>query len=199
MNIPLDPILSLQRWREEFRGVFSLSDLKNLFGMADNVQIHRLLARLEKTGALQRFCRSIYVTEGYDLDMVSARICPSSSISCGSALSRHLLIGTIPRHQVIAVKTGRNRTYRSGTESVVHLGVAPHLAFGSVFEDGVQYADKEKAFLDTLYFHQRGRRFPFDIYRDVNASLLDRDKIWDYLSRYRNPRFVRFVENCLNV
>jgi hypothetical protein len=41
------------------------------------------------------------------------------------------------------------------------------------FEDGIRYASAEKAFVDTLYFYQKGEQFPFDPFSDINMSLLN--------------------------
>ncbi len=59
------------------------------------------------------------------------------------------------------------------------------------------WADPEKAVLDTLYFHLRGRRYVFDIYSDLAIEKLDMDRVRTYLKRYRNPRFVSFATGLL--
>jgi hypothetical protein len=53
--------------------------------------------------------------------------------------------------------------------------------------------------LDTLYFHLRGRRYPFDIYSDIALHKFDKARLRDYVSRYRNPKFVAFVEGVLEI
>ena len=69
--------------------------------------------------------------------------------------------------------------------------------FGFLVDDGVRNANAEKAFLDTLYFHLRGRRYPFDIYSDMAVERFDLTRVREYLGRYRNPKFVAFVEGVL--
>ena len=59
-------------------------------------------------------------------------------------------------------------------------------------------ATKEKAFLDTLYFYQKGTRFYFDIYSDIDISQLDRSIIFKYLKSYKNPKFIKFVKDYFN-
>lgn len=180
------------------QGVFSLSDLKNLFSPYDAVLFYRHLGRLERKGVLRRFTRSFYVTPEFSLAVLSQRLCEKSYISFGNVLADALLIGTIPQHTVSAVKIGKNRRYESDLGRVLHFGMAPRLFFGFKIMAGVATADPEKAFLDTLYFHLRGHGFGFNIYHDIDLSRLDRKKVLAYLKAYRNPKFVRFVKGVLH-
>lgn len=198
MNSVLADHRLLERHAEELRGVFTVSDLRNLFEPASEVELFRRIRRLQANRVLRRFCKSVYVVEKFNLEAVSCRINPESYISFGSVLSQHLLIGVIPTHTVTAVKVGRGRQYGNGMGTIVHLGIVPHLMFGIEFKEGIRRADAEKAYLDTLYFYQKGRHFSFDVFSDINNSGLDRDRIGEYLKHYRNPKFVRFVENCLD-
>ena len=58
--------------------------------------------------------------------------------------------------------------------------------------------DKEKAVLDVLYFHLRGRAYPFDLYSDIRFDELDRHRVREYLKRYENPKFIAFAETVLD-
>ena len=189
----------LERHAAEMQGVFTVSDLRNLIAPASEVELFRCIRNLQANGVLRRFCKSIYVTENFNLEAVSCRINPESYISFGIVLSRHLLIGVIPAHTVTGVKVGRCRHYGNGMGAVIHLGINPDLMFGIEFKSGIRLADAEKAYIDTLYFYQKGHRFPFDVFGDIDCGRLDKERINKYLKHYRNPKFVRFVENCLNV
>lgn len=188
----------LENHTPEMQGVFTLPDLRNLFAPTSEVELFRRIQTLEKNAVLRRFCKSVYVAGEFNLEAVSCRINPESYISFGNVLSRHLLIGVIPAHTVTGVKTGRGRCYGNGMGRIIHVGIMPDLMFGTVFESGIRRADAEKAYLDTLYFHQKGHRFAFNVFGDIDTGRLDRDKISRYLRHYRNPKFIRFVENCLN-
>lgn len=148
---------------------------------------------------LRRFLRGFYVAEEFDLATLSQRLAPESYVSFANVLSRDLLIGPRPERQVMAVRAGRNRTYRGFGFEIVHLGLAPHLFFGYEARDGIRFADAEKALLDTLYFHLRGQRYVFDPFSDVDTSRLDPVRLQDYLGRYRNPRFVTFARHALGL
>lgn len=180
------------------QGVFSLSDLKNLFSPYDSVMFYRHMRRLERNGVLRRFTRGFYVASEFSLAVLSQRLCDKSYVSFSNVLADKLLIGTIPRHTVSAVKLGKNRRYESDWGRVLHFGSAPRLFFGFEVRNGVAYANPEKAFIDTLYFHLRGHGFGFNIYHDIDMSRLDRKKILAYLKAYRNPKFVRFVKGVLH-
>ena len=180
------------------RGVFSRADLQTLFAEPHQAAFARRFRVLEANGVLRRFCRGFYVTESFDLPTLSQRIAPDSYVSFGTVLARELLVGARPLRQVVAAKVGKSRVYTGLGYEVVHLQIAPHLVFGHAASDGVRFADAEKAVLDVLYFHLRGRRYPFDIYSDIDFDKLDRQRLESYLRRYRNPKFVAFARGVLN-
>jgi len=61
---------------------------------------------------------------------------------------------------------------------------------------GFLLATPEKAVLDTLYFYLRGKKFYFNIFGDIHYGSLDKDTFFEYLARYRNPKFRTFAERC---
>lgn len=180
------------------QGVFSLNELRNFLQSPNKVQFYRELERLKKENVIGRLSRGMYVAPNGNLDVASQKICPRSYISFGNVLAQAMLIGTIPQKAVYAVKTGKSRIYRGAMGTVVQLGLKPELFFGYEVKNGVAYADPEKAFLDTLYFHQKGQKYFFDIYSDIAVDLLDKKKLRNYLKKYKNSRFVQFVKGVLN-
>lgn len=180
-------------------GVFTKSDLQVLLAERHPSAFTRRVQALLAAGTLQRFTRGLYVREGFDLPTLSQRLAPDSYISFGTVLARHLIIGTQPARQLLAAKPGRAHVYRALGFEIVHVQIAPHLDFGHTVENGVRWADAEKATLDTLYFHLRGRRYPFDVYSDLDDSRLDRARLESYLARFRNPKFVAFARGLLRL
>lgn len=185
------------------RGVFTTAGLKSLFQVVDVSSLNQKLRPYLVARILQRFCRGFYVTQNFSLESLSQQIAPDSVISFGTVLAKALLIGSIPQKTVYALKTGKSRTYSSRLGSVVHLGLkAPRsktlVMLGSSWEQGIRYADKEKALLDVLYFYQLGRKFSFHIYSDIHYEILDRKKIERYLKHYKNPKFRQFVLGVLH-
>lgn len=190
---------AIEQAAEAQRGVFSKADLQTMLAEPHPSAFARRYRALEERGVLRRFCRGFYVTESFDLPTLSQRIAPDSYIGFGTVLARELLVGPRSSRRVVGVKVGKSRTYEGLGYEVVHLHVAPHLFFGFTATDGVRFADAEKAVLDVLYFHLRGRRYPFDIYSDIDFDRLDRRRLESYLERYRNPKFVAFAHDVLRL
>ena len=189
----------LSRLATEQRGVYAKGDLQTAFGEPHPAGFVRRVRALIDHGILRRFCRGWYVAEIFDLATLSQRLAPESYISFGTVLARDLIIGTSPDRQIVAVKTGRPRIYRCDGYVIEHASVTGELLFGFTNLNGVRYANAEKAALDTLYFHLRGRRYPFDIYSDLALLKLDKARLREYLCRYRNPKFVAFVKGVLEI
>ncbi len=179
------------------RGVFSTDDLRTVLADRHRPSFARRVDRLLDAGVLRRFARGWYIAEEFDLPTLSQRLAPSSCISFGNVLADHLLIGTRPERQVMAVRAGRGRTYKAKGFEIVHLGLAESLFFAIEVRDGVRYAEPEKAVVDTFYYHLRGQRYVFDPFSDIDVSRLDRRRLERYLGRYRNPKFRSFVRNWL--
>lgn len=182
----------------ELRGVFALSDLRNLLQTDNRDVLYRGLSDLEGAGILSRFCRGFYVASDFDPLVLSQRINPESYVSFGNALAKYLLIGSVPRYRVRAAKPGPKRIYSNGEYRIEHLGIKSELVFGYEVVDAVRIALPEKAVLDTLYFYRRGVRFGFDVYSDIDYGQLDRAVIREYLGKYRNPVFVEFARRLTN-
>jgi hypothetical protein len=147
---------------------------------------------------LARFKRGFYVTEPFNLEVLAQRLYPDSYVSLGTVLARRLLIGSVPAKTVYAVKTGRNRAFISAFGNLIYCGIARRLVFGFEYENGVRYATAEKAFLDTLYFYQKGFRFSFNIFGDMDISRVDKEKVKTFLKQYKNPKFITFVKGVLS-
>jgi hypothetical protein len=173
-------------------------DLETLVAAKQANNFLRRIQALEEAKILRRFIRGIYVAKKFVLAAVSQKICPSSYISQANVLANELLIGTLPGDRLVAMKVGKRREYISPLGKIIHLGIAPHLYFGFSSVAGIHWADKEKALLDTLYFYQKGERFYFDIYSDIDLKKINRKKLIAYLQHYKNPKFRKFVAGFMN-
>lgn len=182
----------------ELSGVFSLGDLRNLLEPPNRGVFYRVLKDLESAGIVSRFCRGFYVAQGFDPLVLSQRLDPDSYISFGNVLARHLLVGSVPRYRVRAVKPGPKRIYRNGEIQIEHLRLQRDLFFGYEVADGIRMASPEKAVLDTLYFYRQGVRFSFDVYTDIDYSRLDVDTVRSYLAAYKSPVFVDFARRLIH-
>jgi hypothetical protein len=178
-------------------GVFSKADLQTLLAEKHARAFIRRLTALQHEGVLKRFVRGWYVTPEYDAFLLSQRMAPDSYISFGTVLARALAIGTQSEREVWAVKIGRSRIYKKFGYCIRHFGIASHLLFGFEQRDGLRWATPEKALLDTLYFFLRGQRYAFDIYSDLNLNRFDLPLLFEFLERFRNPKFKKFVRSII--
>ncbi len=198
MNNDLNDSRLISSFSEKLGGVFTISDLANLFAEVHQTSLFRRIRRLMKLEVLSRFSRGIYLADGFLPELLCQKLAPESYISFGNILADALVIGSRPDYQIDAVKIGKTRFFTNQAMNIRQLGCSKQVFFGFVKNQGIQKASPEKAFLDTLYFHQHGVQFHFDIYSDVNLALLDKAILADYLTRYANPKFVRFAEGVLN-
>ena len=181
------------------RGVFSTADLKTALNEKHPAAFGRRISALINRGGLFRFTRGFYVSQDFSLETLSQRIAPQSCISFGTVLVNSLVIGTKPSRRIVSTKVGPTRSYKALGFEITHLGITQKLAFGFEVRDGIRFANPEKAVLDVLYFHLRGRKFPFDIYSDLNLGKLNLDLVHEYLLKYPNPKFVTFAKNVLEL
>ncbi len=178
-------------------GVFSKADLQVLLAERHPSAFGQRIRNLIANSILQRFCRGWYVTPNYDLATLSQRLAPRSYISFATVLARKGIVGTRPKGHIVAVKLGRPRRYVNLGVEIEHVSISEQLFFGFAADDGIQYADAEKAVVDSLYYHLRGRSYPFDIYSDLATYKLDSKRLKTYLQLYKNQKFRIFARDVL--
>lgn len=179
-------------------GVFSLSELSSLFDISSQQALWIAVRQFEAVGLLKRYCRGIYVAREFDAQVLSAKVRTDSYITFGSALAYHKLIGTESPFLVSCATPSRASEY-VGEINLSYARISPKLCFGTILlENGVRMADAEKAVLDTLYFYQHKKKFYFNIFQDINYSMLSKEKIDAYLESFANPKFKAFARNTIN-
>ena len=189
----------IERLRDPQRGVFTTADLRTALADPHGAAFTRRVNRLLDAGILWRFTRGFYVTESFDLELLSCRIAPHSCVSFETVLAGELFIGPRPERRVVATKVGPGRTYAARGYEIEHLSLSQHLNFGCTSDGGIRRANAEKAVLDVLYFHLRGRSSTFDIYSDLRLDKLDRERLARYIERYRNPKYKSFARHVLQL
>ena len=188
----------ISKYAMPMSGVFSVGDLKRLFGESSAGMLHRRIRRLEDGGIISRFMRGMYVTNGFSGVHLAARIIEKSYISMGTVLAREMMTGSVPAKTIYAVRIGKSRVFRGKGLTIEYLGIAADLFFGYRLEQGIRFARPEKALLDVLYFHLHGSAFSFDVYHDIDISRIDYALIESWLVKYRNQRFISFVRGYLS-
>lgn len=197
MKSLLPPILSVYKSAQQLGGVLTTSDIANLANLNDPIKIDNFIKRLIKEGVVQRYIRGVYVIDKYSSEILAAKICPNSYLSLGTVLSKSLVIGSVPAKTIYAVRVGRNQEFNLDDTRIKYFGISQSLFLGWYVQGGIRYATPEKAFLDLLYFYQKGFKPSFDIYSDLNLEDLNQDKVSEYLKNYNNPKFIKFVLNIL--
>lgn len=195
----IEDVRVVERLQARQRGVFTLDDLRAALAEPHQAALYARAQRLMRAGTLQRFTRGVYVTADFDLALLSQRIASDSAVSFETVLARELVIGPRPTRVISAIRNGRPATFDAHGFRIEYHHIATNLRFGEFVDDGVRRTDAEKAILDVLAFHLRGRRALFDVHSDVNLDRLDARRLRDYLARYRNPRFVAFARDTLRL
>ena len=188
----------INKYSYTLKGVFTINELKTLFNDFNEITFFRKIKKLTKNNILSSFCRGFYITKNFDIEQLSSKINENSYISFGNILAKTLIIGSIPKYTLTCVKLGRKRVYKYSNYKIIFLSIAQHLFFGYETIEGINYALKEKAFLDTLYYYQKGYKFSFNIYHDINIKLLDKNLIYSFLKKYKNSKFIIFVKKYLD-
>lgn len=184
---------------QDMGGVFSDSNLHNLIGSHHPLTNNRVISKLIRAKILMRWQRGMYTTQKFDLWLLATRLSKKSYVSMDSALALHGMIGTLSDHQVSVVSPSRSRVLLKANYRISIHSIRPGLFFGFTTNNrGVAIATAEKAFLDMLYYHNRGHRFIVDPLTEVNIGMLNIKRLEGHLKHYRNPKFVRFVNGVLD-
>lgn len=179
-------------------GVFSYSDLAHLMGGPFGSTLQHRIRSLIENGYLLKVQRGWFVTPEATLEDVAVRLKPGGYVSLTSALARRGLIGTKPFGILeLMNKQGRPGELTTPIGVIRHHVHKPEFHFGFEDVNGLPLATSEKAFIDCCAVHLRGVRLPFQLSTDINWQLLDRAKVQEMLSRYRNPKFIKFVSNMM--
>ena len=209
MKVDANKLFSLEILSIQQRGILTTRDLEVIFRTSNRHVLKNRLHPYLKENIIIRFCRGFYIvpkatTPETALINLSQRICPHSIISLGTILSKSRLIGTHPKNIVYAVKVGKSRKYEHKTYGqIIHFGFGGiestnTVTFGDTWEKGIRYAEPERALLDTLYFYQKGNKYFFNIYSDIDIKLINRRKYLDYLKKYPNSRFRAFARRYID-
>lgn len=181
----------LQGLAQDQGSVLSHADLATYFQTDRESSLASRIAPLLREGHMQRVRKGWYAWKGAKPQAVVERMVPDAAMSLGSALAKHLLIGTVPRYQsrfVSATSRGMSLQW-DGQRAIVHH-IHPDLHFGIVTDsDGKRVVDPEKAVLDSLYFHQKGIEMSFDLEADIDRSRLRRKVFLEHVERYKDGRF----------
>jgi len=190
---------NIQKLAPGQRGVFTFSDLWNLIGLFSSDRTAKVVSRLVREKVLFKIRRNIYTTDKPDLWLLAVQLKENSYVSLDSVLARNGLIGTLPERSVSLVYPGPPETVKTPFGRLRFFKIKKDLLFGiEPNTAAVPVADNEKAYLDLLYYYNKGARFVIDPLQEVDIGKLNLKKLRNYLRRYRNPKFVAFVEGMIH-
>lgn len=171
-------------------GCLTTGDLMTILSEERQSSLQSILRPFLRAGRLLRVKRGLYIWEGADPRAVAARICPDATLSFGSVLASHLLIGSVPERHFQFTGSCVDQSIQCPAWKASLHRLAPHLQFGWTADaSGQRTADPEKAVLDCLYYHQKGIAFSFDLETDIDRSGLSPERFLHHVERYPNPRF----------
>lgn len=189
----------IQGFAKDLDGVFTFSDLWSLIGLRSSDRTAKVVRRLLRDKILRKVRRGIYVTKDADLWVLASRLRRNCCVSLDSVLAEEGLIGTTPGKSVSVISPGPPTTVSTPIGRIRYFKIKPDLLFAQKRgARDVCVAEPEKAYLDLLYYHTKGARFPVDPLKDVDLWKLKRTKLEQYLKRYRNPKFRSFVKRLLD-
>jgi hypothetical protein len=194
----LEQVITLQKLAKVQGGVFSKNELMTVLNCECTATYFNKLKSLVSLNLLSKLKNGFYVTKDFNPFLLSARIEEKSYISMDSILAINGLIGTMPLKKISNVKLGRNREFTVNNQIIKFYGINEKLFFGYETKEGINYADNEKAFIDLIYFMMKGHKFAINPTTDIDLKKLDKKKLVSYLARYKNKRFVKYIENLTN-
>lgn len=196
MNIQEATFLTAQI--KKLGGVCSLADFANLLGLENSQKINAAVRMYEREGLLARFINGFYIAENFSPEVLAQKIYPDSYLSLGTALAKNLVIGSVPKKTIYAVKTGKKRIFDNGKLRIIYFGIQENLSFGWKLDGQIKWATPEKAFIDLLYYYQKGFTPSFNIFSDLNLNNLQVDLVKKLLTSYKNKKFRAFVMGVID-
>ena len=143
--------------RELNKSFFTIADLEKITGLARK-SLYVTLKRWGDKGLIERVGQGIYlpVMTDVSLENVAAQLYIPNYLSFESALSRYGILNLVPYTLTFATPR-KTRKFTLRKQGVEFRQIAPRLFFGYEIKNGINIANPEKAFLDQLYFHSRGK------------------------------------------
>jgi len=179
-------IALLQDLARQGQDFLTLAGLQRLTGLRAGA-VRKAVLRLEKKGYLTRVGRGLYANHfGHPrLETLAMIIGTPCYISFESALERYGILSQVPLVLTCA-STSRSERRRTPLGEILFHRLQPALCFGYRTEDGILWAEPEKALLDWIYLHRR-RYGVTPAMDELDRSLLDVERLQVWASRYPHP------------
>ncbi|RMF27362.1 MAG: hypothetical protein D6759_17835 [Chloroflexi bacterium] len=179
-------IALLQELARQGRDFLTLPALQRLTGLREGA-VRKAVLRLEKKGYLMRVGRHLYANRlGHPtLEALAMILGVPCYISFESALERHGLLSQVPLVLTCA-STSRSGWRQTALGEILFHRLQPALFFGYRTEEGILWAEPEKALLDWLYIHRKlhGVTPSLD---ELAWDAVDTERLREWASRYPRP------------
>ena len=168
--------------RELNKSFFTIADLEKITSLPRR-SLYVTLKRWGDKGLIERVGQGIYLPPMTDvsLENVAAQLYIPNYLSFESALARYGILNLAPYTLTFATPR-KTRRFSLRNQGVEFRQIAPGLFFGYEMKTGINIATPEKAFLDQVYFHCRGKgSLDFD---ELNLKGLSPQIAKEYAERF---------------
>lgn len=165
---------------------YTVSDFEKITRLARDT-LYVALKRWVDMKVIERIGQGIYVPFGKDMDIerVAGQIYLPCYLSFEYALSKYGILNLVPYTLTFATPR-KPRRYTIAGRDIEFRRIKQDLFWGFREAEGTYVAEKEKAFLDQIYFYKKGIG-SFDV-AEMNSGILSKRKLHEYAKRY--PAYV---------
>ena len=138
---------------------FTLSDFGRLFKIRNQSTLYKKIQRMGDRGLIKKLIKGKYIfllASGNDF-LTANFLCQPSYLSLESALSFYGVITGFP-YKITSLTIKKSRAFQIMQKEYVYSHINRDLFWGYEKKDEFLIAEKEKAFLDYLYFYTKGLR-----------------------------------------
>lgn len=181
-------IAVLQELGRQGQDFVTLLALQRLSGLGEGA-VRKAVTRLEQRKHLRRVGPQLYANRfGHPtLERLAMILGAPCYISFESALERYGVLSQVPL-MLTCASTSRSGLRHTPLGDILFSRLQPALFFGYRVEDGILWAEPEKALLDWIYIYRK-RHGVTPALDELDWSLLDAKRLQEWADRY--PRSVR--------
>lgn len=174
------------------KSYFSFADVRKIAKM-DDASLRVAISRLIKSGEIVGLTRGYYCVDKATVDWqkMALEIYAPSYLSFEWALGQYDILSQ-KSYALTLATTKRAKQMEFGDAVVSYRHLQENLFFGYVLQNDYLIAEPEKAFLDLAYLSLNGYA-KFDT-EEMNLELLDKNKIKEYLKKFRSERLNNLIK-----
>lgn len=182
--------------KEKNIALFSLADFGRLFKIKNRNTLYKKIQRLEKKGIVRKIKKGQYrfLLASINDFVLANYLYQPSYISLESALSFYGIITGFP-YKITSLTPKKPRTYLINNKEFQYSKINPDLFWGYEKKDNFLIGEKEKAFLDYLYFHLKGLK-TFDP-KEFELREIDKKRLLNYAKRFKNKKLLSIVKKMI--